>query len=278
MAEAKLPEELIREIIRFCAPPFCAKTFLKFPAGPPDAAPPRSSPRGPPAFRGVMNVLLVSKRWLRIGTPMLWEGVALRKSKHTSAVARFVSSDPAVGRMIHYLRLEGGSMTRDLVKLTKHASNIHTVYIGECRHPSDSYDGLQHVIRYLRPTTLYINLGLGLSEYASSPTKRDENEVVLKAIVGLWTSVMSLHLSNCEALDVSWEVSLHLDELHIPTPDLPSLQFPWLWHWLARSKVFKRLVLHGPGDRDVIRVYYQDIATMYRRGQDDVLTFADERD
>ncbi|EKM49655.1 uncharacterized protein PHACADRAFT_33224 [Phanerochaete carnosa HHB-10118-sp] len=186
MAEAKLPEEIIREILTLILPPFCAKTFLKFPL---ESRRPCWAQERPGALEeGGTNVLLISKRWLRIATPLLYQGVALRKSRHTSAVARLVKADPAVGRAIRYLRLEGGSMTRELSTLVKHAPNIHTVYVSEQMRTGESLDGLQRAMSLLRPTTLYIHL---LAQTLHNWRAVREDEIALKAVVEVWPSIVS---------------------------------------------------------------------------------------
>ncbi|GJE91830.1 hypothetical protein PsYK624_079810 [Phanerochaete sordida] len=253
MSEAKLPEELIREIIRLCIPPFCPKAFLKFPVG--RTSQQRSSERAEMA-----GILLVSRRWLRIGTPMFYKGVVLWTSRQTSAVARLVATDPAVGRMIQYLRLESGSMTRprDLAKLAENAPSIRTVYVEGDLCQDDSYDGLLRAVRYLRPTKLYIAVCPEVAWSAYGPTtRRRENLAVLSGIVGMWTSVTEIHFSDGEALGHMWQHCLHtltsLREVHIPTPpDRSNSPLSPTVVTYAQSPAFKRVVFHGTEKRDYV--------------------------
>ncbi|GJE91785.1 hypothetical protein PsYK624_079360 [Phanerochaete sordida] len=265
MTEARLPEEVIRDIIILSLPRFRPKTFLKFDRNVNiDSHTQQQSTTAGTVWP--VAILSVSKRWLRIGTPLFYKGVVLRKSSHTSAVARLVKVNPAVGRTIRYLRLESGSMTRELVTIAKHAPAIHTLYVEACLREGHSYDGLQRAMCFLRPTTLYINnpLGGGYNYYDPSMT-RTTNEMVLRTIVEAWTSVTALHFSDhCIATDSDkWTGALQLpslEELHIPAP--PPYYAPQGWfHWAQHlpHPPFKRLVLYATRHRQLLKAELKDI-------------------
>ena len=124
MAEAQLPEEIIYEIISLCLP-FSEKTFLNFPE---DGRPHWQQECRDTHEEPSTNILLLSKRWLRIGTPILYKGVCIRETRRMKGVAQLVKNDPAIGRMIRYLRLEGG-MGRDLYTLVRYTPNADTLYV-----------------------------------------------------------------------------------------------------------------------------------------------------
>ena len=179
MTQAKLPEEIVHTILTLAIPPFCSKSFLRYP-----------NHNGPRWTQERSGALRVSKRWHRIAIPLVYEGVALSNSKHTSALARLVKTNPGIGRAIRYLRLEGGGMTRELRTLARLAPNIHTVYVSTPTRSADSLqqlEKLQDAVPDLRPTTLYIYAERSGFSYL----KREQNEMVLQGIVEAWSSVVS---------------------------------------------------------------------------------------
>ncbi|GJE91826.1 hypothetical protein PsYK624_079770 [Phanerochaete sordida] len=258
MAEAMLPEEMIHEIIRLSLPPFCPKTFLKFDRTLTVLSPTQQEPG---TITGPVALLSVSKRWLRVGTPLLYEGVVLRKPSHTSSVARLAKANPTVGRTIRYLRLESGSTTRELSTLVKHAPNVHTVYIEGCLRHGDSYDGLQRAMRFLRPKTLYINNPFCVPQESSRNVSRETNKMVLKAIVEAWTSATALHFSSHYiAIGNEWSSALQLpslEELHIPAPHYAP-QYWFSWSRSLPHPPFKRLILYATRHREHLKAELTD--------------------
>ncbi|GJE91786.1 hypothetical protein PsYK624_079370 [Phanerochaete sordida] len=257
MTEAKLPEEVIHTILTLAIPPFTAKSFLKYP-----------NDGGPCWTQERPGALRVSKRWYRIAIPLVYEGVALSGSRHTSALARLVKANPGVGRAIRYLRLEGGGMTRELRTLARHAKDIHTVYVSTPPRLTDSLqqlEKLQDAVPDLRPTTLYV--------YADASGfvdgSREQNELVLQGIVEAWSSVTEIHSPYSQSVGYRWATVLHklplLREVHVPAPngDLRWTRFPWLtrnqyWknetqlEWVAEAPGFERFVFHGEEDRKAL--------------------------
>lgn len=264
MAEAKLPEEIIREIVRHIIPPFSAKTFLKFP----EQDTPYWKEERPGALqKGSTNILLISKRWLRIAAPMLYTGVALRKSKHTSTLARLVKTDPAVARAIRYLRLEGGSMSRELSTLLRYATNIHTLYVTAHLRSGESLEGLRRAAHLVHPTTLYIHFAP--NERHSYWSTENGEETVLRVIVGLWTAVTEIHFSAFTTTREWTNLLMDLPalrEIHMPT----SVHLhPWFerYEWergeeststmlekFAEKPGFEQVVMHGREPRALTRV------------------------
>ncbi|GJE91822.1 hypothetical protein PsYK624_079730 [Phanerochaete sordida] len=250
MTEAKLPEEIIHTILTLAIPCFSPESFLRYPRD--DG--PRWTQERPGALR-------VSKRWYRIVIPMVYEGVALSESKHTSALARLVKANPGVGRAIRYLRIEGGGMTRELRTLARHAPNIHTVYVSTPSRSADSLqqlEKLQNAVPDLRPTTLYIYAEASSFSYL----KREQNEMVLQGIVEAWSSVTEIHFPYQQSVGDRWATVLQklplLREVHVPTPteEFSPTRSSWFtrnrwWEnrtqleWVSGAPNFKRFVFHG---------------------------------
>lgn len=135
------------------------------------------------------HLLLVSKRWLRIGTPLLYEFVWLSRPEHTASVATLLRADPHVGKAIRCLKLEGG-LGKDLVHIAKLAPKLQSVYISLRIKSAESITGLKKAFPILKPVNLYIK------EYIYRDNKKStEARTLLYAhIQNKWTSLVSLEL------------------------------------------------------------------------------------
>ncbi|GJE97708.1 hypothetical protein PsYK624_139290 [Phanerochaete sordida] len=147
--DALLPEELLREILSHNLTT-ALDAFFHFhfrwegPARVLYVPPSRSS-----------HLLLVSKRWLRVGTPLLYASLRLASPEHAGVVATLFRREPGVGRAVRWLRLEGG-FGRDLGHVVKLAPGIHSVYVGLEMRSRDSVAGLKHAFAALSPVCLWI--------------------------------------------------------------------------------------------------------------------------
>lgn len=183
-----LPEELIRDVLSyflvvdeqsFCVFPNSGYLSKRRSAGDTRNPWPRTS------------VLLVSKQWLRIGTPLLYEKVVLHGTAETRAVAELVKADATVGRAMKYLRLEGG-MGKDLVTIAKHAPNIHTLWITPHVRPSESITGLKKIITLLQPRKLYYLLRA--HSRRGNKTGDEIQKLIVPCIARSWTSLVGILL------------------------------------------------------------------------------------
>ncbi|KZV92692.1 hypothetical protein EXIGLDRAFT_70300 [Exidia glandulosa HHB12029] len=60
------------------------------------------------SWRSSSNALLVSKRWLRVATPLLYNIVVLRSSAQVEGLCAALKTDKTLGAFVRKLRLEGG--------------------------------------------------------------------------------------------------------------------------------------------------------------------------
>ncbi|GJE91924.1 hypothetical protein PsYK624_080760 [Phanerochaete sordida] len=108
----RLPEEILRDILAYdLRVPHAEFLFYRDWHGDPPALP-------RPACH-----LLVSKRWLRVGTPLLYECMRLKKPEHTAAIAQLFRAHPHVGAAVRCLRLEGG-FGKELAHVAKHITGL----------------------------------------------------------------------------------------------------------------------------------------------------------
>ncbi|EKM49735.1 uncharacterized protein PHACADRAFT_214257 [Phanerochaete carnosa HHB-10118-sp] len=181
--DAALPEEILREILshnlRISHAGFCY--FYYDDCG---------HPISPPTSR-CSNLLLVSKRWLRIGTPLLYECVALSKPDHTTAVSSLPRTHPHVDLAVRCLRLEGG-LGKDLVHIAKLTPKLHSIYITFNIKSVDSITGLKKAFPLFRPTNLYIQK----ESHMENKKVAEARTLVCTHVKGVWTSLRSLILSD----------------------------------------------------------------------------------
>ncbi|EKM49730.1 uncharacterized protein PHACADRAFT_33292 [Phanerochaete carnosa HHB-10118-sp] len=183
--DAALPEEIIREIlshnIQISHVDFCHFYYDDW-----------GHPMSPPTSR-CSSLLLVSKRWLRIGTPLLYECVRLSEPDHTTAVSSLLRTHPHVGLAVRCLRLEGG-LGKDLVHIAKLSPKLHSIYLSLIIKSTDSITGLKEAFPLFRPANLYIQ---GESYVWIRNLKVVGARTLLCThIKDVWTSLRSLTLSD----------------------------------------------------------------------------------
>lgn len=188
---SRLPEELLRDILsysisvdeeKFCA--FSLSGYLDWKFTKYQAPLCRDAQK----TRSRVALLLVCKQWLRIATPLLYEKVIVRDAAQTKAVADVLKANPAVGRAVKYLRLEGG-MGKDLQTVAQYAPNIHTLWMSPHIRSSESITGLKKVIAQLQPRTAYV-LIRGWSGQTNK-TAVEVERLVIPCIAREWASLVS---------------------------------------------------------------------------------------
>lgn len=138
-----LPDEILREILSYNISIPC-DAFFSF------DVPPLFSPGPRHAY-----LLLVSKRWLRVGTPLLYECVELSNREHTSTLAELFRAQPHIGQAVRCLRLVGG-YGKHLAHIAKLTPRLHSIYINLQIKSCDSIAGLKKALSIFNPVNLYI--------------------------------------------------------------------------------------------------------------------------
>ncbi|KAJ7627125.1 hypothetical protein FB45DRAFT_1082269 [Roridomyces roridus] len=100
-------------------------------------------------------VLLVCKAWLRVSTPLLYNVVVLRSSAQAKALHRALKDNPALGKFIKKLRVEGGFGTY-MHGILQSALGITDIFISLMLHASDSTSGLVQGLPLISPRRLVI--------------------------------------------------------------------------------------------------------------------------
>jgi hypothetical protein len=149
--EQRVPEEIMHSILK----QLLATTeteLCQFPTG--------GRPRWMNAPRPAVtcsNLLLVCKRWLRIGTPMLYAFMCLSKPRHTRALACALGADPSLAEHTCVLRLEGG-INRDLCAVATRFAHVPTLYVS--MHGVERLENvidLVQAVPALEPKTTYLH-------------------------------------------------------------------------------------------------------------------------
>lgn len=175
---SNLPEETIHEILSLCITPL--HFFGKYD---------RSGYSGnPPADRRNSQLLLVSKQWLRIGTPILYRHLRLTNQERTRTVAQVLAANEGLGLAIRALRLEGG-MGRELGKIVSCAPNIESLYLARYTiRYNDSLAGLRRALPHLNVKKLYYERDLRLH----SNKNTEEVEALLReGMRNHWQNIVS---------------------------------------------------------------------------------------
>ena len=184
MSEAQLPEELLHYILDLILSPN-EEDFCYWPLLGPRWRDGRSRTHYP-KHHFTATPLLVSKRWRRVGTPLLYKSLLLWMKPDTQAVAQLIKGDPNVGKAIQRLRLEGG-MGKDLYTIIKHAPNIHTLWITPHVRSAESISGLRKSLALLHPQKLYFcKMSLKLNKVADEVEK-----MLISHIEESWNSLVS---------------------------------------------------------------------------------------
>lgn len=103
------------------------------------------------------QVLLVSKRWHRVGLPLLYSSLVLRHKDHTASVAALLRRTPGLGKVIRSLKLVRG-FGKDLVDIVLRAPNIQHLYINLDIYSWESLAGITKALPLLQPKALFLVL------------------------------------------------------------------------------------------------------------------------
>ncbi|GJE91919.1 hypothetical protein PsYK624_080710 [Phanerochaete sordida] len=102
------------------------------------------------------HILLVCRKWVRIGEPSLYSALCIASRAHAHAVAdTFRVRAPALARTVRHVRLDGG-FGRELHDVLAPAVGVRTVYVSTMVAAAESVVGLQRALPALRPVRLHV--------------------------------------------------------------------------------------------------------------------------
>ncbi|KAJ7756212.1 hypothetical protein B0H16DRAFT_695047 [Mycena metata] len=102
--------------------------------------------------------LLVSKAWLRVATPLLYNVVVIRSKAQAQSLAGTLKLNPALGRWVKKLRVEGGYAI-SMLKILQTCKNVTDVYLRVAILRLDNTCGLCRGLHLLNPLRIIIDYG-----------------------------------------------------------------------------------------------------------------------
>ncbi|KAJ7505744.1 hypothetical protein B0H11DRAFT_357387 [Mycena galericulata] len=102
--------------------------------------------------------LLVSKSWLRVGTPLVYNVVIIRSKAQAQALAVTLRSNPDLGRFIKKLRVEGGYAI-SMLKILQTAKNLTDLYLSLDIEKSDNACGMCRGLPLIDPVRVILHCG-----------------------------------------------------------------------------------------------------------------------
>ncbi|GJE97700.1 hypothetical protein PsYK624_139210 [Phanerochaete sordida] len=182
--EAHIPEELLREILLHNILPLHSD-FLRFHEF--DAV----HYKLPPISR-CSHLLLVNKRWNRVGTPLLYECLRISTFQHLWTVAKVLSADPQLGQAVRCLKLEGG-FGRLLVTVAEAIPRVHSLHL-VLRMPAGTViSGLGQALELLPDLTM---LHIELESQLTGKKVTEARTLLYACIKDRWTSLRTVGISD----------------------------------------------------------------------------------
>ncbi|KAJ7602488.1 hypothetical protein DFH06DRAFT_1488667 [Mycena polygramma] len=136
--------------------------------------------------------LVVCKAWLRVATPLLYNVVVLRSKAQAQALAGVLKENPALGRFIKKIRVEGGYAI-SMYKILKASPNITDLFFTLEIASSDNACGLCRGLPLVDPSRVILDVGRYY--YSLSKHALPLLEVLEKCILN-WTKLTHFELPN----------------------------------------------------------------------------------
>ncbi|KAH7106608.1 hypothetical protein BKA62DRAFT_300420 [Auriculariales sp. MPI-PUGE-AT-0066] len=152
--------------------------------------------------RSAADVLLVCKRWMRVGTPALYHTVVLRSMAQAKALASALRRCPDFGTYIRRLRVEG-SYGEYIWQAVKTAPHITELCLSLTVYSDVNVGGMVKTIAMLNPTRVILTV---------SPEKKIKNKNQDALIAALckgikkWSRMHTFEFSGSHTAMESWDV------------------------------------------------------------------------
>ncbi|KAF7373509.1 F-box domain-containing protein [Mycena sanguinolenta] len=155
--------------------------------------------------------LVVSKAWLRVSTPLLYHDVILRSKAQAQALATTLTVNPALGRFIKKLRVEGGYAI-SMHKILQNSRNITDLFLSTTVDSPDNASGLCRGLPLLDPVRVIVDTGYPWSMGGKAALKLLDT---LEKCIPTWNKMT--------VLEVSSHFSDRLSEVVARAPSLETL-------------------------------------------------------
>lgn len=200
MVVPELPDELLDRIFTLCLVSVdnsCCRFTGATVSSPAESAPVQVQQPSEEHRRRHAQLLLASKRFLRIATPLLYTSVHLSTPSQVDAVADLLYLNPNVGLMIAHLRLDHAALGERLFDIATLAPNVETLFLDlRLLTLNDSVDGLSKALEtgLLSPEALYVTQDQTPRELVNDHvhTKTRQLNRELLAALPSWPSLVRL--------------------------------------------------------------------------------------
>ncbi|GJE97709.1 hypothetical protein PsYK624_139300 [Phanerochaete sordida] len=199
------------------------------------------------------HLLRVCKRWLRVGTPLLYTLLWLSKPAHATTVAELFRAHPHVGRAVRGLQLQGG-FGRELVPLARLMPNIDAVCVHLEIAGKQSVTGITKALPLFNPATLYI----GVTHYRDNAKKRAVWATLRACIAETWTTLRLVRFSDIHCERITHELADALAKSSAEELECDAMN---MIRWLRDDPIkriiaaprLERVVCRGASDEETIR-------------------------
>lgn len=100
-------------------------------------------------------LLLVSKRWRRVGTPLLYASVRLRTPADVALLAAVLATHPSMGALVRNLRVDGPAC-ENLREAAQYMRSVCALHVDLRVGTPAGLRGLGDALEFLEPTALYM--------------------------------------------------------------------------------------------------------------------------
>ena len=167
---SRLPEEVLLEILEhnsvLSEDAFTGHAFTDYGAGTFDISRAHLAASYPldrsPASTDAVNILLTSKQFLRIGTPLLYASIHIHTQTQLHQLAYALIAQPCLGALVNKLRFEA-TCALFLDRVVGYMPNVHTLVLSldfptECGFHCFPYPsrGLSAALKMMRPERLML--------------------------------------------------------------------------------------------------------------------------
>lgn len=137
--------------------------------------------------------LLVSKAWLRVATPLLYHVVILRSKSQAQALAAVLTSNPALGRFVRKLRVEGGYAI-SMLKILQTSPNITDLFLSVDIVAPDNPCGLCRGLQLINPVCVILQGSHGGRGSMNRRISTEAQKLIDKLVncISAWTKLVLL--------------------------------------------------------------------------------------
>lgn len=146
MSECDLPEELVCDILTVCLtiPPGDFFRVQKC----------KQERKGPPTIKS-SDILVVSRRWCRIGAPLLYSSLIISNDAAAEAIIALLTEHPDIGHATRSIRVEAGVEGR-LHNIARLTPRVQRLYIAFDHMSNHAIPALTEALPLWRPTELFL--------------------------------------------------------------------------------------------------------------------------